>query len=76
MQIRLNELYNAVDFFVITECAVTHQNAPKPLFYAENAQRFARFRDKVIHVALDSLEGPSSYFRCSSAAAPDYPCTA
>ncbi len=59
-----------VDYFVITECAVTHQNASKPLFYAENAQRFARFRDKVIHVALDSLEGPSSYFRCSDAVAP------
>ena len=63
MQIRLHELYDVVDYFVITECRVTHQNAPKPLHYGSNVARFARFEDKIIHIALDSLEGISSYYR-------------
>ncbi len=29
------------------------QDRPKPLHYAENKQRFARFASKIIHVALD-----------------------
>lgn len=62
-QIRLHELHEVVDYFVITECRVTHQNASKPLYYGENKARFAKFEDKIIHVALDSLEGHSSYYR-------------
>lgn len=62
-QIRLHELYDVVDYFVITECRVTHQNAPKPLYYGDNRARFAKFEGKIIHIALDSLQGHSSYFR-------------
>ena len=63
LQIRFNELYEVVDYFVLVECRVTHQNRPKPLHYEESLERFSRFRDKVIHIALDSLEGHSSYYR-------------
>ena len=52
-----------VDYFVLVECRVTHQNRPKPLHYQDNLERFSRFRSKVIHIALDSLEGHSSYYR-------------
>ena len=63
LQIRFNELYEVVDYFVLVECRVTHQNRPKPLYYQDNLERFSRFRSKVIHIALDSLEGYSSYYR-------------
>lgn len=30
------------------------QDRPKPLYYAENAARFERFADKILHVPLDT----------------------
>ena len=57
MQIRLNSVYPAVDHIVVVESAMSHQGAFKPLHYQENATRFARFADKIIHVALDYLPG-------------------
>ena len=51
---------------MLVECRVTHQNRPKPLYYQESLERFSRFRNKVIHIALDSLEGHSSYYRSGS----------
>lgn len=57
LQIRLNEVYDVVDHIVLVESATTHQNQPKPLHYAENAGHFARFADKIVHVALDDLLG-------------------
>ena len=57
MQIRLHEVYDVVDHIVLVESATTHQNKPKPLHYKENAAHFARFADKIIHIALDDLLG-------------------
>ena len=57
VQIRLSEVYDAVDHIVLVESGTTHQNQPKPLHYAENAHRFARFADKIIHIPLLDLLG-------------------
>ena len=57
VQIRLHEVYDVVDHIVLVESATTHQNKPKPLHYKENAAHFARFADKIIHIALDDLLG-------------------
>lgn len=54
LEIRLNELYDTVDYFVIVEGERTHQNKPKPLYYSENSERFAKFQDKIIHIILDA----------------------
>lgn len=53
LEIRLNELYDVVDYFVIVEGEKTHQNNPKPLFYLENKERYSKFQDKIVHVILD-----------------------
>ena len=65
MQIRLNEVYHEVDHIVLVESAVTHQNAPKPLYYRDNAARYRRFADKIIPIAQDTLYENSSYYRCA-----------
>jgi len=43
LEIRLNSLAPYVDRFVLTECNVTHSGNQKPLFFAENKERFKNF---------------------------------
>lgn len=62
-QIRLTTLYKVVDYFVLVESRVSHQDRPKALNYADNKRRFAKFADKIVHVVLDSLIGHSSYYK-------------
>lgn len=49
LEIRLHELADVVDYFVLSEATVTHRNTPKPLYYDDNKDRFRDFRDKIIH---------------------------
>lgn len=53
LEIRLNELYEVVDFFVIVEANFTHQGKGKPYFFEENQNRFSQFLDKIIHIKVD-----------------------
>jgi beta-1,4-mannosyl-glycoprotein beta-1,4-N-acetylglucosaminyltransferase len=55
LEIRLNELYDYVDYFVLAEMRVTHQGKTKPLYFAENKQRYAKFLDKIIHIVVDDI---------------------
>ena len=52
LEIKLNELYDHVDHFVLVESTETFRGNPKPLFFAENKQRFSKFLDKIIHVVV------------------------
>lgn len=54
LEIRLNILNSVVDYFVLVEATRTFQKQPKPLFYDENKGRFNDFKDKIIHVVVDS----------------------
>lgn len=58
LEIRLNELANVVHRFVLVEATHTHQGQPKPLYYAENSQRFRRFERKITHVVVEFPEEP------------------
>lgn len=53
LEIRLGELADVVDRFILVEAKRTFTGKEKPLFYAENAERFARWRDKIEHVVID-----------------------
>jgi beta-1,4-mannosyl-glycoprotein beta-1,4-N-acetylglucosaminyltransferase len=57
LQVRLHELYDVVDRFVLVEASQTFQGNPKPLHYKENEQAFARYADKIIHVIVDFPPG-------------------
>lgn len=53
LEIRLNELDNEVDYFVLVEGTETHSGQPKPLHFAENKQRFEKWLPKIIHIVID-----------------------
>ena len=49
VELRLNELYDVVDHFIIHESTRTHTGKPKPLYFAENKE-----------LALGTWEGQKS----------------
>lgn len=49
LEIRMNILYEYVDYFVIVESSVTHSGEDKPFYYEENKKRYEKFSDKIIH---------------------------
>lgn len=55
LEMRLTELYDAVDKFVLVEANVTHQDRPKPYYYLENSERFAAWADKIVAVQATGL---------------------
>ena len=55
LEIRLNTLDKVVDRFVLAESHFTHTGNPKPLYYADNKERFAKFNDRIIHVVTDDF---------------------
>lgn len=52
LDIRLHEMYDVVDHFVIVESCETHAGIPKPFRFEESRERYAQFLDKVIYVKL------------------------
>lgn len=55
LKIRLEELYNDVDYFVVVEATKTFSGKPKPLYFAENSATFEKYRDKIIHIVVDDF---------------------
>lgn len=49
LDLRMNVLNDSVDFFVINEAPITFSGKPKPLFFWENRDKFAKFAHKIIH---------------------------
>ncbi len=56
LKIRLEELYNVVDYFIIIEATKTHNNADKPLYFLENILLFEKYKDKILHFVTDFNE--------------------
>jgi hypothetical protein len=64
LEIKLHELYDHVDYFVLVESTKTFRGTPKPLYFAENKQKFSPFIDKIIHVVVDDgMEAGGSWDR-------------
>lgn len=57
LEIRLNTLYDHVDYFVIVESPKSFQGNPKPLTIKENWDRFERYHDKIIYHELEFPDG-------------------
>eukprot|EP00947_MAST-08B_sp_MAST-8B-sp1_P000014 g14.t1 len=56
LEVRLHELADhGVDKFVLVESTRTHTYLPKPLVYHKhrNDRRFARFRERILHLVVD-----------------------
>ncbi|HSX10882.1 MAG TPA: hypothetical protein VLF94_04110 [Chlamydiales bacterium] len=64
LEIRFHELYDKVDHFVLVESAETFRGNPKPYYFLDHKERFAKFLDKVIHVCVEErLDVSSSWTR-------------
>lgn len=50
LKIRLSELYDVVDLFIIAETTYTHSGKPKPLHLSNNIDKFSEFKDKIVIV--------------------------
>jgi beta-1,4-mannosyl-glycoprotein beta-1,4-N-acetylglucosaminyltransferase len=59
LEIRLNILYEYVDYFVIVESSVTHSGQSKPFYFEDNKDRFSKFLDKIIHYKV--YDTPESF---------------
>ena len=53
LELRLRELWDVVDHFVIVEATRTFQKKEKPLYFVQNRERFKQFESKIIHVVVD-----------------------
>lgn len=57
LELRLEELYDHVDYFVLVEANTTFTSIPKPFYFEENKDRYAKYLDKIIHVKVEDMPG-------------------
>jgi hypothetical protein len=55
LDIRLHELSDVVDKFVLVEATRTFTGNPKPLYFWENRKQFTPFLSQIIHVVVDDM---------------------
>ena len=55
LELRLRELYDYVDRFVLVEADRTFQNKSKPFYYQKNSERFSRWHDKITVVSVRDM---------------------
>lgn len=53
LKMRLEELNEVVDYFVIVESVETQRGDSKPLYFNENRHLFEKYLSKIIHVVVD-----------------------
>lgn len=57
LEIRLHELNDVVDYFILAEATTTFQKKPKELMFEKNKTRFEKFLPKIRHIVVDQLPG-------------------
>ena len=55
LELRLESLYDVVDYFVIVEADKTHANIPKPFNFYENRDRFKKYFPKINYIMDTSV---------------------
>jgi hypothetical protein len=55
LELRLRELYDHVDHFVIVEANRTFQNKDKPFYYSAAAYRYKPWADKIIRIQVNDM---------------------
>ncbi|MEG4862378.1 MULTISPECIES: FkbM family methyltransferase [unclassified Microcoleus] len=55
LRIRIEELKDVVDKFILVEATTTFSGNPKPLYYQEFSHEFAQYQDKIIHYVVDDM---------------------
>jgi beta-1,4-mannosyl-glycoprotein beta-1,4-N-acetylglucosaminyltransferase len=60
LKVRIEELYDVVDYFVVTEATQTFTGEPKRLHFLDHAEEFAKYKEKIIHLIVDDFPAPTS----------------
>jgi beta-1,4-mannosyl-glycoprotein beta-1,4-N-acetylglucosaminyltransferase len=55
LELRLEELSNVVDKFVLVEATKTFRGKKKPLYFEENKERYSKFLNRIIHIIVDDF---------------------
>lgn len=55
LELRLMELYDLVDFFVIAEANRTHAGNPKEFVFEKNKELYKDYLDKIIYVKVEDM---------------------
>jgi len=55
LEMRLQEMYDFVDYFVLVEATKTYANNDKELYYENNKEKYAKYNDKIIHIIVDDM---------------------
>jgi beta-1,4-mannosyl-glycoprotein beta-1,4-N-acetylglucosaminyltransferase len=55
LEIRLQELWDVVDVFVLAESNVSHSGKPKEYIFENNKERFAKYASKIRRVQVDDM---------------------
>lgn len=63
LEIRLNELSNVVDYFVIVEATRTFMKKEKPLLFDITDPRFIKFKERIIHIVVDDFPNFFTHWR-------------
>lgn len=63
LEIRLRELYDVVDGFVVAEATHTHAGQPKELTFPQHRERFRPWSDKITYVVDDDVVDGFSWRR-------------
>ena len=61
LELRLRTLDDVVDRFVLCEAPFTFRGGPKPLYFQANAERFARWRDRITVVTYPGPPDPDPW---------------
>lgn len=57
LEVRLQELYNYVDYFVIAEANTTHAGNSKPFNLLNNWEKIKPYSDKIIYIKVEDMPG-------------------
>lgn len=60
LKIRLEELFDVVDHFVIVEGTKTFTGKDKPLYFSESIDDFEKYKSKIIHIVVDQFPAETS----------------
>jgi len=55
LEIRLQELWDVVDVFVLAESNLSHSGKPKEYLYENNKERFAKYASKIRRIQVDDM---------------------
>jgi hypothetical protein len=55
LELKLHEMADWVEAFVLVEARQTFTGVPKPLVFEQNRDRFASFASKIVHVVVDDF---------------------